>query len=151
MSNNNFPPRNTRNSQKAKNDTHCLSRDNSRARNYQGREGNVYEQPGASCPSGQRPRHTDRTGPRTDTSDTPCLIPGTPSCSTDNWEYTGTPSLLETHVREHVPEPVPLQSYNTGEVVQVYVQDMPWNPAPRQELRGRKGFLEFCFKVEFQA
>ncbi|KAI8445437.1 hypothetical protein BY996DRAFT_6424089 [Phakopsora pachyrhizi] len=106
MPNNNFHPRNTRNSQKAKNDTSCLSRDNSRARNGQGREGNFYKQPGAPCPAGQRPGHTDGTGTRTATSDTPCPIPGTPSCgnsvrsysgtggNTDNWEYPGTPSLL---------------------------------------------------------
>ncbi|KAI8452208.1 hypothetical protein BY996DRAFT_6596376 [Phakopsora pachyrhizi] len=106
MSNNNFPPRNTRNSQKAKNDTSCLPRDNSRTRNDQGRERDIHEQSRVPCPTEPGPGHTDGTGPRTGTSDKPCPIPRTPSCGasvqsysstgsiTDNWEYPGTPSLL---------------------------------------------------------
>ncbi|CAH7671803.1 hypothetical protein PPACK8108_LOCUS6621 [Phakopsora pachyrhizi] len=89
MSNNNFPPRNTRNSQRAKDDSTSIPRDRSRARTDSRGENVIHEHPGANSNSNIA---------------TACPIPGTPtdsrssdfragSCA-DSWENPGTPSLL---------------------------------------------------------
>ncbi|KAI8449919.1 hypothetical protein BY996DRAFT_6479796 [Phakopsora pachyrhizi] len=108
MSNSNFPPRNTRNSQKAKDDSTSITRDRSRARTDSRGEDVIHPQPRALTSSGQGHGHSDGDGNTNSAITTACPIPGTPTTSrgstsragscTDSWEYPGTPSLLLSNI-----------------------------------------------------
>ncbi|KAI8444909.1 hypothetical protein BY996DRAFT_6480870 [Phakopsora pachyrhizi] len=114
MSNSNFPPRNTRNSQKTKNGSTFITRDRSRARTDSRGKDIIYEQPGAPTSSGQRHGHPDGDDNTTSAIATTCPIPGTFTTSrgsnsragscTDNSSYVGKQttrdqSYLGQHLR----------------------------------------------------